>query len=126
MKALSVKPQWAAKILNGIKTIEIRSRSIRYRGELLICTSGRGTAVSGVPFGVTLCIVDVIDCRRMAADDVQASGGVPHDPTMFSWIITNVRPVHHVKIKGRLSFFDVPDHLITRKRDVKLGGIIAA
>ena len=108
MRALSVRAPWAGLIASGVKTIEIRSRRLRYRGELLICQSRGGGAVA---------VVDVLDCRPFVeADDVD-SGGVwgLHPETReghWAWRLRLLRRVTSPTIKGRLGFFDVDERLL--------------
>lgn len=89
-------------IASGSKTLEIRSRPTKHRGELLICQSRGGGAVA---------IVEVVDCRLFTADDDAASGGVwsrlPETHTRWAWELRLVRRVTSDVIKGRLGFFDV-------------------
>jgi len=40
MKALTVRQPWAQAIAEGLKTVEVRSRPIRYRGLLAIHATG--------------------------------------------------------------------------------------
>ena len=41
MKALSIRSDYAADIMNGTKTEEYRSWSTKYRGDLLICNTAK-------------------------------------------------------------------------------------
>ena len=116
MKALSVKPHWAAMIEAELKTIEIRSRRTNYRGPLLICASAKEVkGWRGLPRGVALCIVELQGCRLMRQED-EARSGVAVDPKMWSWLLGPVRLVERAPVKGQLSFFEVPDHLLNRRR----------
>lgn len=76
MKALSVKQPWASLIVSGKKTVECRSWSTKYRGELVICASkGDKFSADGIllPGGVALGVVELIDCRPMFKKDLAAS-----------------------------------------------------
>lgn len=109
MKALSVKNPWAELIAAGQKTLEVRGRPTHYRGPLLICSSK--TPVCGYeryPGGVAVCVVDVIGSRPMHPSDV-ADAGCAFEPGRHVWILANPRRVRPVPVRGRLSFFDVPD-----------------
>lgn len=103
MKALSVKPQWAALIASGAKTLELRSRPIKHRGDLLICATK--------PDGVAVCIVKVVGCRPFVEADEAASASI-YRPGLWAWELADVRLVQRVPIRGMLGLFTVPDELI--------------
>jgi hypothetical protein len=103
MKALSVRAPWAQLIASGKKTLEIRSKPIRYRGDLLICESRGGGAVA---------VVEVVGCHMFAEADDEASGGVwSNCPNAreyrWAWELRLLRRVTSPLIKGSLGFFDV-------------------
>lgn len=84
MKALSVQQPWAQLLLNGDKTIEVRSWATKHRGELLICASAapkdvffkpKGSEALQLYAGAIIGIVNVIDCRLMVEADNDASCG---------------------------------------------------
>jgi hypothetical protein len=104
MKALSVRAPWAEMIASGVKTLEIRSRPVKYRGELLICQSRGGGAVA---------VVEIVGCRRFVESDDVASGGVwtkhPEAREHYSWELRLVRRVTSLPIKGKLGFYEVAD-----------------
>jgi hypothetical protein len=114
MKALSVKQPWASLIAAGVKTIETRTWRTDYRGPLLICSSKIPAPTAGSdpgPCGVALCIADVIDCRPMTEADV-AAACVSLYAGAWAWILTNVRLVEPIPVRGQVKFFDVADGLI--------------
>lgn len=97
MKAISIRQPWAALIGDGHKDIEFRSWSTSHRGPLLICAGAAGSGV--LSRGVALCVVDVVDCQP------DGEGG-------YEWHLENPRWVKRVPIKGKQSFFEVPDSMI--------------
>jgi hypothetical protein len=99
MRALSVRPPWAAMIANGSKTLEVRTWRTSYRGMLLICQSRGGGPVA---------LVNLVDCRVGQSTDVMYTGGVSAVGS-FVWQLQLVRRVVGAPIKGRLGFYDVPD-----------------
>ena len=121
MKALSVKQPWASLIAAGRKTLEVRSKRTHYRGPLVICSSqqpDRGTRpyrASAIlpnsetyPLGVTLAIVDLVDCREGKRSDAHhALSGSPVG--QFVWVLTRPRPCRHLPVKGKLGVYDLPD-----------------
>ncbi|MHC9543044.1 MAG: ASCH domain-containing protein [Vulcanimicrobiota bacterium] len=103
MKALSVKDPWATAILNGEKTIELRSWPASYFGDLLICASASPKTENS---GNALCIVKLAGWRPMQEADEKASL-CDFDEYTYSWILENVRPIEPFPVKGKLKFFDV-------------------
>ncbi|MGV8119629.1 MAG: ASCH domain-containing protein [Candidatus Xenobiia bacterium LiM19] len=103
MKALSVKDPWATAILNGEKTIELRSWPTQYRGDILICASSSPKTENS---GKAICIVKLADCRPMQKADENASL-CDFDEYTYSWILENVRPIKPFPVKGKLKLYDV-------------------
>jgi hypothetical protein len=128
MKALSVRQPHASLIEAGKKTLEIRTRRTHHRGPLLICASlsNANKEGDGLPKGVALCIVDVVDCRPMTEADVDAAcvnpwtmqgasavegrqlgAGEPARKEYFAWVLKNPRPVTQRQVKGNTGLFNV-------------------
>lgn len=104
MKALSVRQPWASQIATEEKSIELRTWTTRYRGDLLICASARSHA--NLPTGCALCIVSLVDIRPAISRDARlACCEIEHGD--FAWILQNVRPIEPFSVKGRLGLFDV-------------------
>lgn len=131
MKALSVRQPWAHLILSGDKTIEVRSWKTNYRGQLLICTSqaeknyffevpkhlsgNKADELLLMPFGVTFCLVDLVDIRPLKQQDKMAAF-LEDDfdiKNQYAWILENPIPVQFNKVLGKLHLFDVDENLIT-------------
>lgn len=108
MKALSIRQPWANQIARGEKTIEIRTWSTRYRGDLLIVSSKQGTEP---PLGCAVAIATLVDCRPMTEVDEQAAC-CEMDEGDIAWVLENIRPVENVPIKGKLGIYEVPDDLV--------------
>lgn len=109
MKALSVRQPWAEKILRGEKTIEVRSWTTRYRGPLLICAAAK--KCDNLPTGVAVCVARLSDVRPIATTDHAAACCAVDPLREFAWVLTDVRPVDAVPIKGKLGLFEVTDWL---------------
>lgn len=88
LKAISLLQPWATLVAMGVKTIETRSWSTKYRGPLVICSSaaiparvkkqlndhtdplsrtifdytGQFAIQLPMPLGQALCVVDLVDC----------------------------------------------------------------
>ena len=104
IKALSIKQPWADLIASGQKTIETRTWSTKYRGQLLIVSSAKPT---GPRSGLALCTVRVTDCRPMTAED-ETAAQCPLYPGAWAWILTDVRPIEYlIPLKGRLGIYEV-------------------
>lgn len=126
MKALSIKQPWAFLISTGQKTIELRSWQTSYRGELLICASAsekNAWVVDGdleylLPFGVMICVVDLVDVRPATQNDelLAFAEGEKLDG-LYAWVLENPRDVMLEKVIGRLRLFDVPDNKIIAMPD---------
>lgn len=104
MKALSVRQPWASMIARGEKTIEVRSWPTSYRGRLLICAAKKPHGDD--PIGVAVAVVDLIDCRQFVRDD-EFAACCGADPDDFSWVLSNVRAIEPVPVKGSLGLFTV-------------------
>jgi len=124
MKALSVKQPWASLIAAGVKTLEVRSRRTPHRGPLVICSSradahsdealAASKRLPGNPYpsGVTICLVDLVDCREGKRTDRRAA---LCDPTGdFVWVLANRRPCPAVPVSGKLGVFELPDEIARR------------
>lgn len=107
MKAISVKQPWASMIANGTKTIETRTWYTKYRGDLLIVSSAR-PVIDKLSTGKALCIVELLDCRPMTKKDEQVAQCRWYNGA-FAWVLTNIRPVVPVHIRGTLGIYEVDD-----------------
>lgn len=107
--ALSLKQPWANLIRDGRKTIETRTWSTSFRGELLLCASKQPPIA---PWGCAICLVEVTDCRPMRRQDWPAACIAPYAPA-YGWHLANVRPVPPIPVRGMLKIFTVelPDLL---------------
>lgn len=113
MKALSVAPNWGMMILYEYKSIECRSWSTPYRGDLLICTTQKPTP--DCIAGHALCVVRLADVVPFKKAHLYDAGmeevGMPPKGS-FAWLLEDVRPVRPFRVKGQQGFFDVDDSLI--------------
>lgn len=108
-RALSVYQPWPQLILQGSKTVEIRSRPINYRGPLLICSSKKEwphPLYPNLPKGVAICLVDIVDCRLMVPEDSRTAF-YPFKEGMWAWCLAFPRLVPNIPIKGRQGIFFV-------------------
>ena len=113
--ALSVKQPFANWIRDGRKTIETRTWSTAYRGDLLIVSSRR-PSIS--PAGYAVALVNLVDCRPMVAGDWQAACCDPY-PGAYGWFLENIRPlVEPFEVRGTLGLYQIsaPSALKLRTR----------
>jgi len=108
MKALTVREPWASMIADGTKTVEVRSRPTKHRGELAIHVAK--------PTGEVICTVELVDCRPMLRSDYEAAG-MPEEQAspsgLFAWVLSTPRLVVPVKWRGQLGIWNLPDESIT-------------
>jgi hypothetical protein len=122
MKALSVRQPWATLLVEGLKTVEVRSRPTKHRGKLAICASKTPRnifwldPVDKVPrllhAGCVIGIVNVLDCRPMLKKDAR-DALVPYSADAYAWMVEPVTFCKPVPFSGRLGLYDVPDELLT-------------
>jgi hypothetical protein len=112
-RVLSVRQPWAHLIVAGIKRIENRVWTTRYRGPLLIHASKRWydepvgdieqrhgiTIPHDLPLGGIVGVVDLIDVIT-ASDD-------PYFVGPFGLVLANPRPLEFIAMPGKLSIFTV-------------------
>lgn len=104
MKALTVRPFEGMAIMFGDKTVECRSKSISYRGDVVICTSSlklKDTIPSHA-----LCIVKIVDCVPFTKEHLEPAMMVSVPDNHFAWVLDDVRIIAPIKIKGFLSLID--------------------
>ena len=126
MKALSVKQPWALALVDGVKTIEVRSWSTRHRGPLVVCASASPNNWFWydednrehwlIPAGCIMGIVDLVDCRPMTKADEDAAL-CDYFPGDFAWVVKPIARCRPDPIKGKLNLFDVPDDNLVRLDD---------
>ena len=61
MKVLSIDPEYAMKIAREEKTIECRSWTTKYRGDIIICSSAKKE--KGAVSGHALAVVNLYNVR---------------------------------------------------------------
>jgi hypothetical protein len=111
MKAISIKQPWASLIAAGIKTLEIRQWSTEHRGPLLIVSSRR-PVIEGHRHGQALCIVNVVECRRMTREDLPFACIQDFYFDHYAWVLKDVKLIEPFGVMGQLRLFDVPDQSI--------------
>lgn len=125
MIALSLRQPWAWLVMHAGKDIENRSWATKFRGRILVHASrgmtreewedGFCTAncvgidlmfpvFEALPRGGVVGSVEIVDC--VASSDSPWFGGP------FGFVLRDPQPRPFVPYKGRLGFFDIPDHVL--------------
>ncbi len=125
MKALSVQQPFAFEIMNGLKTIEVRSWDTLHRGDLLICSSQKPAFSREemeeieddydctLIYGHAICLASLTDVRPVKRGDEEPAIMEEIDPDAYAWVLENARPVVPFPVKGQQGLFNVEDALIT-------------
>lgn len=127
--ALSIRQPWAWLIVNGHKDIENRDWSTNFRGRLLVhagrtltrkyyeeCCAQLGTAgllPSHFPsfedlqhqVGGFVGWTQITGCQQEHSSPWKQEGS-------YGFMLTNSRPIPFTPWKGRLGFFNVPEHTV--------------
>ena len=106
LKALSIHPYYAQAIVSGQKSIEVRSWTTNYRGDIVICSTQKkyhGT-VPGHALGVVR-LVDVVPMQKKHCKDALMKS--TFDTTgQYAWILTDNRLIVPQPVKGKLSLWE--------------------
>lgn len=112
MKALSIYAPFATAIAANLKTIETRSWSTDYRGEILICSTVKDKNYKPIKdyfiFGKALAIAAIKDCTKFKKTDYEKAMVDPSvDMTdMYSWHLTDIKPIKPIDIKGQQRIYN--------------------
>ena len=133
MKAISLQNPWAQLVVSGFKTVEAKTWTTDYRGELLICSKARSDKslekavldvieeetdlafeqseffVNGAVLGKVL----LVDIRPLTEDDLEESWMDPAEleaaeTPLYAWVFDNAEPIAEpIEVKGKPRLFDV-------------------
>lgn len=98
-------------IVKGLKTVEVRTWTTRYRGDLLICATakkGKGL-ISGHALGVVT-LADVVPMKREHAKAAMVNP-YAYWGDCYAWILENPRPIKPFPMKGKLSLWECSHEL---------------
>ena len=103
MKALSVSPNYADAIFMGRKTVECRSWTTSYRGDIVICSTAK--KMKGYIPGHALCVVRLEDVVPFTRSHLKAAlmNDWDYQPGMYAWLLTDRRIIRPTPVKGKLS-----------------------
>jgi hypothetical protein len=118
MKIISIRQSWASVIVSGVKDVENRTWSTRYRGPVLIHASRTIDKISddefqarfgmslpaALPRGGIVGIAEIADCVSEHSSRWYASGH-------FAFVLKNARAVPFTRWSGALSLREAPDEL---------------
>ena len=106
MKAISIYPRCAMEIAYGRKTIECRTWQTRYRGDLLICAGAKREPGCVAGHALAVCsLASVLPFAKAHLSPAEMNE-MPIRPS-YAWMLSNIRPIRPVPVKGRLGLFDV-------------------
>lgn len=103
MKALSIHPGFAMCIVTGQKTVECRSWTTGYRGDILICSTAKkekGT-IPGHALGVVT-LKDVVPFQKKHLKGAMMNNYYEGD---YAWILANPRVIKPFPVKGKQSLW---------------------
>jgi hypothetical protein len=124
MKALSIRQPWAELIIEGKKTLELRSWTVNYRGPLAIHASqtvereacvAHGLQPETVTTGAIISVVELIDVIELdeAAYFAHRSDHLDPDrfePPLYGWQLTKPQALPQPRpMRGRMGLFTVED-----------------
>ena len=130
-KALTVKQPYASALVEflkqelfgtppdfelrrfAIKSIEVRSRTTSYRGDLLICSSAK-PEIAGLMSAATLGFVELYDIKPVSAFTPEdwENTSIPEEKRKnikggYGWLMRNPRRVIEFPIKGQLGIYNL-------------------
>lgn len=139
-KALTVKQPYADLLTRVVrrdergeyhaeKSIEVRSRDTKHRGDLLICSSAKPDNIAGCLAGVTCGFVELYDTKpveQFTAEDWAATCIPEKDRPRkgYGWLMRNPRRVVEMPIKGQLGVYNIivpKDDITEYPREMALG-----
>jgi hypothetical protein len=124
MKAISLYQPWAGWVVEGRKTLELRSWETRYRGPLLIHASrtvhkaacrAYGIDPGTLPDGALVGAVEVVDIvwideKAFGARKMEHLASGYFEPPLYGWVLANpLAFAESVPWRGRPGLFYVAD-----------------
>ncbi len=123
MKTLSIRQPWADLIIQGRKTLELRTWTVKHRGPLAIHASqtvereaclAHGLDPDQVTAGAAIGVVDLVETIELDADSYAArrSEHLADEPwgdgPLYGWRLANPRPLPEpLPLRGRMGIFEV-------------------
>lgn len=122
LKALSFRQPWASLVLDGRKTLDLRTWETKYRGPLAVYASldvekdacrAQGVDTATLTTGALIGIVELVDVIPLdeSAYNARAAehlNGRPFREGLYGWVLANPRWLETPQVvKGRLNLFEV-------------------
>lgn len=122
MKALSFRQPWAELVLQGRKTLDLRTYGTNYRGPLAIHASKTverkrceefGLDARTLPIGGIVGFVDLVDEQPLTESEYEARteehlAGRRYRDSLHGWELANPRRLQEiVPVRGRMRLFEV-------------------
>ena len=126
MKALSIRQPWADLIVQGKKTLELRSWTTKYRGVLAIHASQSFNPDECLAYGIdpahltTGALIGTVELQEIFALNAEMYASLqrehlatnPFHPPLYGWRVAKSRALPQpIPTRGRMSLFDVADNL---------------
>ena len=105
MKAISLHQPWASMVAQGSKIIETRNWPTNHRGDLLV-VSTRKPELPGFLCGYALCVVNVIDCRRMTVKD-ESDARCKWRNDLWAWVLSDIRRIEPFRVRGFQGIYEL-------------------
>ncbi len=135
---ISIRQPWASLIVSGVKDVENRTWSTRYRGPVLIHASQRADSItsdelerrfgldppSAPALGGILGVAEIVDCVQLHPSKWYAGEYVDrHGERRNHWalVLRNARTLPFVACKGQLGIRDAPAELLELLSDETRG-----
>lgn len=117
MKAISIKEPWATLIVEGKKTIELRSWRTRHRGPVLIHRSGKNGGIVGWAEISDIVEIESPNQFRSLRPKHQAPDKF-YQARLYGWILENVKPVEFIACKGRLGLWEPSEDILKAVKEI--------
>lgn len=105
IKAISLHQPWASMIAQGSKTIETRNWPTNHRGDLLIVSTQK-PVIPGFLCGYALCVVNLVNCRKMIVTD-EAGARCKYRDNLWAWVLSDIRKIEPFRIRGYQGIYEV-------------------
>jgi len=92
-------------VVNGDKTVEVRSRRTNFRGDVVIISTLKPAIETNLLNGYALGIVTIVDCIEFIPS-MQNQAKIKYIPNHWAWVLKNPRLIDPVKTKGQLGIFN--------------------
>lgn len=109
MKALSIHPYTTIMIVSGWKTIEVRTWTTDYRGDILICSTAK--KIKDTIPSHALCVAklsNIVPMKKEHCYDamMDESEFNKYKGNLYAWMLEDVRLIKPIPIKGKLGLWN--------------------